>query len=192
VRLKIGIKERLVSGLGAITAVVTWFAAIEAASRLPGGHRSIEGRWWARIFDPGTHDIHWMAGSQSKLSDAVKGRPLGNRRTDGVGLNLFGGFNVGKHLVEGWHRGGLEQVEQIFGEVVCDAVAILVGRRFEQSHCSVDKTNHVVNVSTLQMLRIENYESISCVTLSIYSATTDGRQTAMSHSPLLRPSGARP
>jgi len=32
----------------------------------------------------------------------------------------------------------------------------------------------------VQTLRIENYESISCVTLSIYSATTDGGQTATS------------
>jgi len=92
VRLKIGIKERLVGRLGAITAVVTWFAAVEAASMLPGRYRSIEDRWWARIFDPGTRGMHLMVGSESKLSDAVKGRSVDNRRTDGVGLNLFGGF----------------------------------------------------------------------------------------------------
>jgi len=108
VRLKICIKERLVGRLGAIMAVVTWLAAVEAASRLPGGHCSIEDRWWARIFDPGTHSMRSMVGSESKLSDAVKGRPVDNRRTDGVDLNLFGGFNVSKHLVEGWYQGSLE------------------------------------------------------------------------------------
>jgi len=102
VRLKIGFKERLVGRLGAITAVVTWLTAVEAATRLPGGHHSIEGRWWARIFDPGTHSIHSMAGSQGKLSDAVKGGPLDNRGADGVSLNLLGSLDVRKHLVEGW------------------------------------------------------------------------------------------
>ena len=68
---------------------------------LPGRNRSIEDRW-ARIFDPNAHSMHVMVGSESKLSDAIKGRPLDNRRINGVGLNLLGSFNVGKHLVEGW------------------------------------------------------------------------------------------
>jgi len=63
VRLKIGIKERLVGRLRATTAVVAWLPAVEAASRLPGRHRSIEGRWWASVFDPGTHGVHSMVGS---------------------------------------------------------------------------------------------------------------------------------
>jgi len=62
VRLKVGIKERVVGRLGAITAVVTWFAAVEASSRLPGRNRSIEDGWWARIFDPNTHSMHLMVG----------------------------------------------------------------------------------------------------------------------------------
>jgi len=46
-------------------------------------------------------------------------------------------------------------VEQIPGEVVCDAVAIFVGRRLERSHCSVDKTNCVVNVFTCMILAVQ-------------------------------------
>jgi len=62
VRLKIGIKERLVGWLGAFTTVVAWFTAVEAGARLPGGNRCIEGRW-ARVFGPDAHGMHAMVGS---------------------------------------------------------------------------------------------------------------------------------
>jgi len=96
-----------------------------------------------------------MAGLKNKLSCAVKGKAVDNRRTDGVGLNLFGSFNVGKHLVEGWHRSDLEQAKKVLGEVMCDAIAILFGRRHEQSCCSVDKMNNVVNVFTCMILDVQ-------------------------------------
>jgi len=96
-----------------------------------------------------------MVGSQGKLSDAVKGRPVDNRRTDGVGLNLLGTFDVGKNLVESWNRSYLEQAKQIPGEIMCDVIAILVGRRLEKTDCSVDKTNNVVNVFACMLFDVQ-------------------------------------
>jgi len=99
--------------------------------------------------------MHTIIGLKSKLSDAAEGRPVNNRRTDGVGLNLFGSFNVGKHLVEGWGQGGLEQVKKVLGEIMRDVITVLVGGRLEQSHCSVDKANNGVNVFTCMILDVQ-------------------------------------
>jgi len=64
VRLKIGIEERLVGWLGAVTTVVAWFTAVEAGAMLPGGNSCIEDKW-ARVFGPDAHGMHSMVGSKS-------------------------------------------------------------------------------------------------------------------------------
>ena len=38
---------------------------------------------------------------------------------------------------------------------MCNVVLILVGRRLELSHCSVDKTNYVVNVFACMILDVQ-------------------------------------
>jgi len=56
--------------------------------------------------------------------------------------------------------------KKVLGEIMRDVVLVLVGRRFEQSHCSVDKTNNVVNVFTCMILDVQvsnlEEEQIQC------------------------------
>jgi len=57
-------------------------------------------------------------------------------------------------------------VKKVLGEIMRDVVSILIGRRLEQSHHSVDKTNNVVDVFTCMILNVHvlnlDEEQIQC------------------------------